>query len=256
MISDPEFLYRYYRFDEYTEKIFTNNEIYFQIPSKFNDPFDSRIAFVLNGTEEEKQRFLQRNLPLARPDLTEQEINEISSKPSNIKKFFDDFCRRQSKRPDELGIYCLTNLKDNILMWAHYSDNHKGFCLEFDYQNDEFFQEALPVEYSETRPTFNELDITIGESNKFANKFAELLLIKAEDWKYEDEWRLVYTPDRGGPGIHTFPENLLTGVILGFQIASENRDKIIRWCSNRKFNPKIYQTKPKKTEFGLDVIPI
>ena len=256
MISDPKFLYRYYRFDEYTEKIFTNNEIYFQKPSKFDDPLDSKITYVLKGTKAEKRRWLKRNLALARPELTEQDINEISSEPSNIKKFFDDFCKRQSKRPDELGIYCLTTLRANILMWTHYSDNHKGFCLEFGYQNDEFFQRALPVEYSKEMSTFNLLDTVVGEAHKNADIFAELLLIKAEDWEYQDEWRIVYTPDQGGPGTHAFPEKLLTGVILGLQVAPDNRNKIIKWCRDRKFKPKIYQTKLKGTEFGLDVIPI
>lgn len=256
MISETKFLYRYYRFDNYTEKIFTSNEIYFQIPSKFDDPLDSKLSYVLKGTKEEKQRFLKRNLLLARPDLTYQDINEISAEPSNIEKFFDVFCKRQNERRDELGIYCLTTLKDNILMWTHYSDNHKGFCVEFDSQNYEFFQQALPVEYSKVMPTLNVLDITVGETHKNANKLAELLLIKAEDWRYQNEWRLVYTPKQGGPGIHKYPEKLLTGVIFGFQIAPENQEKIINWCRGRKFKPRFYQTKLKGTEFGLDVIPI
>lgn len=255
MKDSPKFLYRYYRFDEHTEKIFTKNEIHFQKPSKFDDPLDSKITYVHKGTKTKKQRFLKRNLALAKPELTEQEINKISENPTNFKKFFDDFRKRQDKRKDELGVYCLTTLRDNILMWVHYSDNYKGFCLEFDGRS-EFFQRAQPVEYSKVMPTFNILDITVGESHKYADKFAELLLIKAEDWEYQDEWRVVYIPDHGGPGPHTFPEKLLTGVILGFKISNKNRNNIIEWCRDRKFKPKIYQTKLKGIEFGLDVIPI
>lgn len=35
-------------------------------------------------------------------------------------------------------IYCLSEVNDSLLMWSHYSDSHKGFCLEFsDYTDDE-----------------------------------------------------------------------------------------------------------------------
>lgn len=250
----PKSLYRYYRFDKYTETIFAKNEIHFQKPSKFNDPFDSKIAYP-RGTTIEEQEFLKRNLPLARPELIEQDINQISKDPSQIEQFFNDFRQKQDRRRDELGVYCLTTLRDNILMWAHYSDCHEGFCLEFDGQ-DEFFQQALPITYSKELPIFNILDTTVGDSHKYVDEFAKLLLIKAEDWKYEDERRIVYTPKQGGPGIHTFPEKLLTGVILGFRISSENRNSIIEWCKGRMFKPKIYQATPKDREFGLDIVPL
>jgi len=257
MKDSPKFFYRYYRFDEHTEKIFTKNEIYFQKPSKFDDPLDSIVKFVLKGTEIKKQSFFKRNLPIVEPEFTEQQVNEIFKNPSKREKVINDSCEMQKVGRDELGIYCLTTLRDNILMWTHYSDNHKGFCLEFDGQS-EFFQRALPVKYSKVMPTRNIVDRTIGESHTSAEhaKLAELLLTKAEDWEYQDERRIVYTPEHGGPGPHTFPEKLLTGVILGFQISNKNRNHIIEWCRDRKFEPKIYQTKLKDIEFGLDVIPI
>lgn len=255
MKDDPKYLYRYYRFDMYTEKIFTKNEIYFQKPSKFNDPLDSKITYACKGTVIEKQEFLKKNLSLAKPKLTEKELNNISQEPVNFEKFFNDFRKKNDPRRDELGIYCLTTLRDNILMWAHCSDNHKGFCLEFDGQG-EFFQRALPVKYSKVLPTYNILEHTLGEPHRHADKFADLLLTKAEDWRYENEWRIVFTPEHGGFGIHTFPEKLLTGVILGFQISNENRNSIIEWCKGRMFKPKIYQATPKDGEFGLDIIPL
>ena len=28
-----------------------------------------------------------------------------------------------------MGVVCFSESYDNIIMWSHYSDNHKGFCL-------------------------------------------------------------------------------------------------------------------------------
>ena len=118
MKDDPKFLYRYYRFDEHTEKIFTKNEIYFQKPSQFDDPLDSRITYIHKGTIAKKQAFLKRNLPLAKPELTKQDVNKISKDPLQYELFVNALCKKQAPRRDELGVYCLTTLRDNILMWA------------------------------------------------------------------------------------------------------------------------------------------
>ena len=48
-------------------------------------------------------------------------------------------------------IYCLTPIPNNILMWSHYADNHKGICLEFD-TSIRLFGTAREVDYRETYP--------------------------------------------------------------------------------------------------------
>jgi len=45
-IPAPRLLYKYFKYhspekNEWTQRIFTNNEIYFAAPKDFNDPFDS-----------------------------------------------------------------------------------------------------------------------------------------------------------------------------------------------------------------------
>ncbi len=34
-------------------------------------------------------------------------------------------------------ILCLTESRDNFLMWSHYADCHRGFCVEFEDYTDE-----------------------------------------------------------------------------------------------------------------------
>jgi hypothetical protein len=35
-------------------------------------------------------------------------------------------------QPSSVGIYCVSTNYDDVLMWSHYADSHKGICLEFD----------------------------------------------------------------------------------------------------------------------------
>jgi len=54
------------------------------------------------------------------------------------------------KEIDNAGITCFSKVRDDILMWAHYADKHKGLCFEFDgSDNCIFFGEAQPVKYEE-----------------------------------------------------------------------------------------------------------
>ena len=89
----------------------------------------------------------------------------------------------------KLGICCFTEIRDNILMWAHYAKQHTGFCLEFDV-NNEFFRpltRAIKVKYDGFRPEINVLQL----GSYPEGKLGEALLIKADDWDYEKEWRIV-----------------------------------------------------------------
>ena len=51
-------LYKYGKFDEYTEKLFTHNEIYFSSPNEFNDPFDSKPRIICEGNKQQIENYL------------------------------------------------------------------------------------------------------------------------------------------------------------------------------------------------------
>ena len=81
-------------------------------------------------------------------------------------------------------MYSLSEKNDDLLMWSHYSQEHKGFCLEFDASvEDTLFWSAMKVTYTNEYP---EVDITRLTQPE---EFRKLLLTKATCWKYEEERR-------------------------------------------------------------------
>jgi hypothetical protein len=68
-------------------------------------------------------------------------------------------------------------------MWSHYTESHKGLCLEFCTRNA-VFATAYQVAYSKAYPVF---DVTSSdtESNLLP------LLAKSASWAYEEEYRLI-----------------------------------------------------------------
>lgn len=75
------------------------------------------------------------------------------------------------------------------LMWSHYSDDHRGFCIEYRRQ-DSFLlasEECRPVLYRSSLP-----EVELGDPRK-TSPLADLLFwTKSEVWEYEHEWRLRY----------------------------------------------------------------
>jgi len=153
-----------------------------------------------------------------------------------------------------VGILSLTNKSDNLLMWAHYADSHKGMVFEFDSEH-EFFNRKISdpqsslgldadlrkeygflrhVTYDKNRPA-----LTVSEMEDFSQ-----LLVKSEDWIYEEEIRLLMplpkasrTISRGdGEDIHLFtlPPSAITGVILGAKAKQDFKVEIKELIGSRK----------------------
>ena len=73
---------------------------------------------------------------------------------------------------------CFSETCDNILMWSHYADQHRGCCIAFKTDN----LNLLPVEYVDKRPLVCSDDI---ESKM------KFILKKHTNWSYEREWRYL-----------------------------------------------------------------
>lgn len=90
---------------------------------------------------------------------------------------------------------CLADDYRNRLMWSHYADEHKGFCLEYDYSTGEQLSTVpFPVAYTAERvkmPWEAFLE-TSTEKKAFAtNVMMQALLSKDDAWAYESEWRIL-----------------------------------------------------------------
>jgi hypothetical protein len=115
------------------------------------------------------------------------------------------------------GILCFSRNWDNLLLWSHYGDSHKGICLGFDISVGE------PGSNYDTDVQYqpNLLQIRGPEDLNFdlANR---LLRTKHESWSYEQEVRMFVNlndpPDEKGLNwIELGPLLVLREVIIGAQ---------------------------------------
>ena len=166
------------------------------------------------------------------------------------------------------GVLSLTEENDNLLMWAHYADSHRGFVLEFDPEHTFFDlvgksgETALrPVEYG-PRPRLKSLF-----DERIKGDFLQLFCIKSDYWAYEKEWRVIRPlensdcPDENREqGIHLFrfPPDCITGIVLGMNTAADKKVELLRLVHEdaRYQHTRIYGSWPSATEDRVVVTPI
>lgn len=150
--------------------------------------------------------------------------------------------------PVEKGILSLTSNRDDILMWSHYADSHKGICLEFDTRiPDSPFALAQPVNY---KTIFD--DYTFDADFDATQVSESVSLTKSRHWKYEKEWRVIGSKS----GACKFPPESLIGVIAGCNIPPADYDWLENLLAQRKEPTKLYRAIQNKDSFSLSIIEV
>src|ERR1700741_1249658 len=150
-----DFLYKYGRLNEFSEQVFSPGRIWFASPSALNDPFECRPVIRFDATKAEKlsavAQLLRRHPEFASEETAAAEAHRLWNEgrlndPARWEAVGADLRRDASG----VGLYCLPRVSDSILMWAHYGDDHRGYCLEFAAtDHTPVFGAAQEVSYSE-----------------------------------------------------------------------------------------------------------
>ncbi|HIR36887.1 MAG TPA: DUF2971 domain-containing protein [Candidatus Limisoma gallistercoris] len=149
------------------------------------------------------------------------------------------------------GIYSLSKPKSNEtfpcneLLWAHYANSHKGFCIEYDldklsnYSSCVFdVENVIEVTYESERPSVSEVD-NMSQIQK------KVFGTKSLAWKYENEIRIVF--EKSGEKI--IPDNAIMGIYFGLRITLEDRRDIIKRLSKQNIN--FYQIERIENSYQL-----
>lgn len=126
----------------------------------------------------------------------------------------------------------------NPLMWSHYADSHKGFCIEFDYsEKDEHTLLPFPVIYSKdiVKMPWKYCLTAEGYKNpEFSVQLMKAILTKHDVWKYENEWRILIP--RTFEQNHKMPK--VSCVYLGAFCTKENEQTILEIAKHNAFSVK------------------
>ena len=256
---DTTKLYKYRSLSSTTLTNLANNELFFASSDSFNDPFDCRARkeyeFENDNDFIEKWSVLeasQQNISIEEAKVFVEEINsDLERKEEYLKEKSSLF---QKQVLQSFGVCSFSCVNDDILMWSHYADSHRGICLEFNREPGNILEHARPIDYPDS-DDFPYIDYWLGPTDEQIDELVKVILTKSKHWKYENEWRVIQRPTdivenyKGHPFSYT--EETLTGVIFGHRVKEKERHTVERILSSHSV--EYYEAKPVKNKFLLSI---
>jgi len=200
--------------------------IRFTPPRILNDPFEMKPYYVGEETWEHLREWLigrASELSGSESESYRQDLRRADH--ARLQAELDTYVNRT------FGIFCLSEKRDDLLMWSHYADGHRGFVLGFDCTH-RFFNwlglspseiwRVAKVSYENNRPR-----VTLSTL-----KDARLLyMTKSTTWAYEQEWRFMSLlenadlkksdGDEHPVDLFRYPAECLREVVFGCRAAPE-----------------------------------
>lgn len=254
------FYYRYRSGSELSMKELIYDELYFGSRAECNDPYEGKMFAVLDKDEgfwnnlvrvalkffdsEVVEYLIKRiiNLYLSKAPMHLDELLKISEEEflqlgndelerailKNMYESLKQYIQRQI--PAEQYFVCFSRSKNNYLLWSHYANNHKGFCLVFRpinheiQQNPNWIKTSVGLKFPHIEKPYIRLSVpasftlqdvqyvaeptclngmmcfsgaVVGdryspqEIEEFQHKYNQTYLQKHSIWEYEEESRIV-----------------------------------------------------------------
>lgn len=202
-----------------------NNSISYVLTSAFDSEYDKCIGLALieplNFINKYKNKQIDMmdilgNAIIAKPIekqlfkyystlIENNQYGQLNGKISFMppQAFNDPFdCNCLSQNGNSLSncfrVFCCTEDRVNIPMWAYYGENHKGYC--FEYSQADILKELMKsnpnalciigeVTYSKKRPDYFMPNNSLSYTN--IKKYIDCTFTKYDGWKQEKEYRFV-----------------------------------------------------------------
>ncbi len=224
----PEKIYKYCPLNDWSIKNIENNT-FFLSPIKLLNDISECACFIdyksikindlifSSGTLQ-----LKEQLRMAKANFQQKPTKRNEFLLKVVRNRFLENAQKDFKHNlfKDFLIGSFTENNDNILMWAHYADNHKGICIEYD-MSDIFatWKESLaflhPVQYKTKLFDFTEICLA-NNLGKAINPYCIVMpaLIKNIAWSYENEWRLILTKEFQNQGLSMLFQEIDNGGML------------------------------------------
>jgi hypothetical protein len=208
----PQRIFKYRPLNDYTLENLEEENFYMSTIIDINDPYDFYPSLDFNrqfylSISDKKHVDVYYKLGITKIDLYDVKQSEDTftafanicakkgiplpeTKQQCMDRVFSNFYNELEKKRGLFRLQSFSEINNSTIMWSHYADVHRGICIEYDPIDIDFKYPLLPVEYSNKlfcMPDFEELDVKQRDLAIYKS-----FLIKAYDWNYEHEWRLLY----------------------------------------------------------------
>lgn len=272
----PKRLFKYRGINEYCFSNFENDELSLSEASNLNDPFECSYK-VLNPSlfiSELRKMYIQAlgNSELFDElekekivncsdndffEIIESKSGVFSNMPKGTLKTFTEEtiaaqCEAANKIASEnnsnnIYICALSENNESSAMWAHYADEFKGFCIEYNFESivrQPLWCSLKPVIYQDDIPDFSPYFQNGSPFNNLISIYASM--IKGTDWQYEKEWRLTIPLGKQSKPFFIVKTPKPTAIFLGLRISNKNQERLIKIAKSKGI-PVYKIISPKKS---------
>ncbi len=243
-------LFKYMR-SRHLQSCLESHTFAFQTAAKQNDPFESSIESTIHYLKTLTPVPYNATMPCRKVKLglmsdvfvnplydefqpTREENKKNSVYNESLKNALGDLERVR----DQVGLMSMSSDSLNVVMWAHYGDNHSGVCLGIDpdhlwfkdyHPKDAFWQRFGNIfqfgrmDYLKERPKFEGISSEEYIQRAYFSKYL--------DWSYEREFRLLRPlseciRDSRLTPLLRFPPDCIRAVLLGMNFSGDEKEAI------------------------------
>ncbi len=224
-------LYKFHRINNFLFNLFLDSSLWFSNPGEFNDPFDMRFSSNLKMDSDFKEKTIENEL--SKTDFLSLGIQKDMVR-NNVNQDFENFDQDNflnkivSTAIQNMGVCCFSEVFDNLLLWSHYTDGHKGVCLEFDPEHLKKIDNSILFETKYT----DDFPHVYG-----AGDIQRAITTKSTCWNYEKEQRIVCPRE----GSVKFPQEAITSVIFGAKTDVSEIRRLIQLIKNCGYSHVVFK---------------
>jgi len=290
-LHDRSHFFKYASF-ETAKLVIKSHRFRWSAPTTFNDPFDHQSRLVPNFTLEEfGERLIEASERIVFsevvPNITPTPLSEMlmsvrlhrgrhsregminmirkGSMESAARLFdgsFDDLHSQVQNILCHSRVFCVSEVHDNVVMWSHYADQHRGvvFKLRCIDDLDNCLLAARKVIYSPDFPAFVNADeyarhLSGEQPFDWVPMIKNIAYTKHTDWSYEREWRTHYQllNQPAGDGYSFFKEDpkVFEAVYLGCRMEAQQVTAMCDLIRQRLPGTKIFRGSKSTRQFIL-----
>lgn len=184
--SKPKYLYKYYAMNENSIDSLEKDYFYLSNSKDFNDPFDCNRNLIFENQKELKN------------------FDQVDSLNDN----------------SEIGIVCFSEHELEPLLWSHYTNSYKGFCIKI---NVELFLKYQSQQLELKKVIYSENPEIISINHPFSDYYQ--FLLKLNNWRYESEWRLIFKNPGSISNKVNFNKNCIEEITIGYRFNENYQSK-------------------------------
>ncbi|EHS7464073.1 DUF2971 domain-containing protein [Vibrio cholerae] len=269
-------LYKFRRADKYSLSALANSQLWFDSITNQNDPFEGQFVVDVNFSEEalshlpnlyepdqiQRITMIQNLQALAPVEVGRKIVNATTLAIVDTVRQGAAICSLSASPASEEDL----NPIFNSLLWGHYAEGLRGFCLVFDteqlvgslHTSSGFNLKVLPIKYTNapssivTNRLFDIDDMGLLQRRGLDDFFIpNILATKSLHWKSENEVRLLTISQSK---LLEYNRSSLKSVVLGEKMPISERNLVVSIVKSTYPDAKIQVAKIKEHSYDLELI--